>query len=103
MKLTDKERGKLVNLRNDGFRYLARDKNGYLWAYASKPRKASDQWECELESGEWVNPIEVERKGSKIPYKHRPYRGVVMQYFAFVSWKDENPTSMDKLMNFNLA
>ncbi len=76
-KLTEVEK---VILRNipEYYKWLARDIDGCLYVYASKPKKGNTMWE---ETG---TPM--------IPFYH---------LFQFIKWGDEEPCSIEELLREN--
>ena len=73
-KLTEDEKVILRNLPKD-YKWIARDKNGCLYAYASKPKKGIIMWESD------GLPM--------IPFAH---------LFQFIKWEDEEPYSIEDLL-----
>ena len=73
-KLTEDEKTILRNLPKH-YKWIARDKNGCLYVYASKPEKVITIWE-----GSGL-PM--------IPFDH---------LFQFIKWEDEEPYSIEKLL-----
>ena len=73
LKLTEDEKVILRNLPKE-YKWIARDKNGCLYAYASKPKKGIIMWESD---------------GSMIPFDH---------LFQFIKWEDEEPYSIEELL-----
>ena len=73
-KLTEDEKVILRNLPKK-YKWIARDKNGCLYAYASKPKKGIIMWESD------GLPM--------IPFDH---------LFQFIKWEDEEPYSIEELL-----
>lgn len=72
--LNDDEKKILRNLPKE-YKYIARDKNDKLFIYIEKPEKCSSMWfGCY----------------TYFPYKH---------LFQFVKWEDEEPYSIEELLN----
>lgn len=77
IELTQTEKEICVGLKHLGYRYLARDRNGSLCACKKKPNK-----------GEWAwNECDVGMLLLKVSKR-----------FAFIQWEDEEPTSIDNLL-----
>lgn len=70
--LTGPEWDKLVYLHGTGYRWLARDDDGYLFAYREKPFQSGNHWK--------IN----EGRYSPVP----------MELFPFVRIEDEEPTEI---------
>lgn len=62
-------------------RYLARDKDGALWGYSHKPKRAHDGWICTGGGNTYVylNPS-------------------ISSTFPQITWKDKEPTSCDEIL-----
>ena len=73
-KLTEDEKAILRNLPKD-YKWIARDENGCLYVYASKPEKVITMW-----------------KGSGLPMT--PFDHL----FQFIQWEDEEPYSIEELL-----
>ena len=73
-KLIEDEKVILRNLPKD-YKWIARDKNGCLYVYASKPKKGIIMWESD------GLPM--------IPFDH---------LFQFIQWKDDEPYSIEDLL-----
>ena len=67
----------LKELHEEGFTFLARDKNGRLYAYTDEDtiEKGIDVWLCDED------------------YEH-----IDDNSFKFIKWEDEKPTSIEELM-----
>ena len=74
-KLTEDEKAILKVLLNEKYKWIARDKNGCLYVYASKPEKVITIWE-----------------GSGLPMF--PFDHL----FQFIEWEDEEPYSIEELL-----
>ena len=74
-KLTEDEKAILKVLLNEKYKWIARDKNGCLYVYASKPEKVITIWE-----------------GSGLPMM--PFNHL----FQFIKWEDEEPYSIEELL-----
>lgn len=62
-------------------RYLARDKDGALWAYSHKPKRAYNSWACSsVGSGTYI------------------YLGSSTTDFPQITWEDEEPTSCEEIL-----
>lgn len=80
-KLTDKEKKILRNIYDfyNCFKYIARDKNGQLFAYSIEPFKVSNSWLV-------------------------PYGGLIRRLyseehmFKFIKWEDEEPYLIEDLL-----
>ena len=75
LKLTEDEKAILKVLLNEKYKWIARDKNGCLYVYASKPEKVITIWE-----------------GSGLPMI--PFYNL----FQFIQWEDEEPYSIEDLL-----
>lgn len=76
IELTDREVEVLKALKTLGFKWIARDKDGDLCAFSTKPHKFNSQWNTVSD----VAPLLV-------------YFG-----FDFIKWSDEEPTKIDDLL-----
>ena len=74
-KLTEDEKAILKVLLKEKYKWIARDKNGCLYVYASKPEKVITIWE-----------------GSGLPMM--PFNHL----FQFIKWEDEEPYSIEELL-----
>lgn len=74
-KLTEDEKAVLKALLKEKYKWIARDKNGCLYVYASKPEKVITIWE-----------------GSGLPMM--PFNHL----FQFIKWEDEEPYSIEELL-----
>ena len=74
-KLTEDEKAILKVLLKEKYKWIARDKNGCLYVYASKPEKVITIWE-----------------GSGLPMM--PFNHL----FQFIKWEDEEPYSIEDLL-----
>ena len=74
-KLTEDEKAILKVLLNEKYKWIARDKNGCLYVYASKPEKVITIWE-----------------GSGLPMF--PFDHL----FQFIQWEDDEPYSIEELL-----
>ena len=66
-----------------GFEYIARDKGGNIFAYCSKPIKASEVWFFHSD----IHPDEMQTFKLK------------RDLFSFVDWKDKEPTNILNLLS----
>ena len=74
-KLNEDEKAILKVLLNEKYKWIARDKNDWLYVYASKPKKGITIWE---------------NTGSPMmPFIH---------LFNFIKWEDEEPYSIEELL-----
>ena len=74
-KLNEDEKAILKVLLNENYKWIARDKNDWLYVYASKPKKGITIWE---------------NTGSPMmPFVH---------LFNFIKWEDEEPYSIEDLL-----
>ena len=74
-KLNEDEKAILKVLLNEKYKWIARDKNDWLYVYASKPKKGITIWE---------------NTGSPMmPFVH---------LFNFIKWEDEEPYSIEGLL-----
>ena len=74
-KLNEDEKAILKVLLNENYKWIARDKNDWLYVYASKPKKGITIWE---------------NTGSPMmPFIH---------LFNFIKWEDEEPYSIEELL-----
>ena len=77
-KLNEDEKAILKVLLNENYKWIARDKNDWLYVYASKPKKGITIWE---------------NTGSPMmPFVH---------LFNFIKWEDEEPYSIEELLEGN--
>ena len=75
LKLNEDEKAILKVLLNEKYKWIARDKNDWLYVYASKPKKGITIWE---------------NTGSPMmPFVH---------LFNFIKWEDEEPYSIEELL-----
>ena len=67
----------LKRLRNEGYNYLARDKDGDLWVFMVRPEKEDDFWDAKTD-----------------------YHSVIIENdnFLEVQWSDEEPTKITDLL-----
>lgn len=73
--LNEDEKAILKVLLNEKYKWIARDKNDWLYVYASKPEKGITIWE---------------NTGSPMmPFVH---------LFNFIKWEDEEPYSIEELL-----
>lgn len=73
--LTEDEKAILKVLLNEKYKWIARDKNDWLYVYASKPKKRITIWE---------------NTGSPMmPFVH---------LFNFIKWEDDEPYSIEDLL-----
>ena len=73
--LTEDEKAILKVLLSEKYKWIARDKNDWLYVYASKPKKGITIWE---------------NTGSPMmPFVH---------LFNFIQWEDEEPYSIEDLL-----
>ena len=74
-KLNEDEKAILKVLLNEKYKWIARDKNDWLYVYASKPKKGITTWE---------------NTGSPMmPFVH---------LFNFIKWEDDEPYSIEELL-----
>ena len=74
-KLNEDEKAILKVLLNEKYKWIARDKNDWLYVYASKPKKGITIWE---------------NTGSPMmPFVH---------LFQFIKWEDEEPYLIEDLL-----
>ena len=74
-KLNEDEKAILKVLLNEKYKWIARDKNDWLYVYASKPKKGITIWE--------------NTGSSMMPFVH---------LFQFITWEDEEPYSIEELL-----
>lgn len=73
--LNEDEKAILKVLLNEKYKWIARDKNDWLYVYASKPKKGITIWE---------------NTGSPMmPFVH---------LFNFIKWEDDEPYSIEELL-----
>ena len=82
MKLTKAEKTILKSLKKH-WKWMARDKNGGFWVYNKKPIKHSTIWN--IEDGYTFNSRDL-----SYLFKDK--------LFSFITWEDEEPTSIDELL-----
>ena len=75
VKFTKFEYEYLKVAKNDGFNFIARDKNNNLYLYTNKP---------------WKDKIDWDYEGRTIP--------VFAKLFKFVKWEDVEPYNIDKIL-----
>ena len=75
--ITREEYGWLNIYRSEGFRWIARDKNGWLYAYDMEPEKMAYDWKT-TKSNDYIE------EGYRL--------------FPSVKWEDEKPTKIDDLI-----
>ena len=75
--ITREEYGWLNIHRSEGFRWIARDKNGWLYAYDMEPEKMAYDWKT-TKSNDYIE------EGYRL--------------FPSVKWEDEKPTKIDDLI-----
>lgn len=78
IKLTNVERIILENIRKE-YKWIARNKEGYLFAYDEKPIKAKYSWN----------------------YKYDIYDFPFDNLFQFIQWDDDEPYSIEELLKEN--
>lgn len=76
-KLTKNEK-LFLSLLNEKWKYMTRDKYGYLWVHDLKPLKLTDVWSYSLINGMRVSDL-------------------VIDMFSMVKWEDEEPWSIEDL------
>lgn len=79
-KVTDREVEILKALKVLGYVWLARDKNGELYAFFNEPTKSFSVWDDDNEEERYYFPIKEK------------------DLFNFIKWEDEEPTSIDDLL-----
>lgn len=67
-----------LSLLNEKWKYMTRDKYGYLWVHDLKPLKLTDVWKYSLSDGMRVSDL-------------------VIDMFSMVKWEDEEPWSIEDL------
>lgn len=65
-------------LENTQYRFIARERKGYLYAYINKPRKYDNDWQA----------LTCMRSMS-----------LFADLFQFIQWEDEEPTSIEEVLN----
>lgn len=79
VKLTELEHGILEYLlEKKQYRFVVRERNGYLYAYINKPRKYDKAWQA----------LTCMRSMSLFD-----------DLFQFIQWEDEEPTSIEEVLN----
>ncbi|WP_025728429.1 hypothetical protein [Atopobacter phocae] len=78
IKLTDDEIIYLKFAKLEGCNWIARDKNGYLYAYKEEPEKLDTVWSNDGDLS--VNFNEIEK-------------------FKFIKWEDDEPYNIDELLS----
>ena len=73
--ISEDEKAILKVLLKEKYKWIARDKNGCLYVYASKPKKVITIW------GGSALPM--------MPFNH---------LFQFIEWEDDEPYSIEKLL-----
>ena len=84
MILTEEEIKILNEFLANGFKYLTREENGFLYVYSQKPRKVNHPMEDELLC-RWSCSYGL-------------IDDVDKELFPNVHWEDEKPTSIEELM-----
>lgn len=79
IKLTEEEK-MYIKILGDIWKWIARDRSGFLCVHQEKPEKAGVIWKCSHGGLETVSLFNEE----KIK-------------FDFIKWEDEEPTSLDEL------
>ena len=78
IEMSDLELGFLMQAVDDGYRYIARDENGQLYAYQGKPHKDGPEW--------MIDQIE-----------EKPER-MCDELFDFIDFDDAEPTKIAELL-----
>lgn len=78
IEMSDLELGFLMQAVDDGYRYIARDENGQLYAYQGKPRKDGPEWMTD----------QIEEKPERM----------CEELFDFVDFDDAEPTKIADLL-----
>ena len=78
--ITREEYGWLNIYRSEGFRWIIRDKNEWLYVYDTKPEKRECEWRAT-------------KPNSNADFIEEGYR-----LFPCVKWEDEKPTKIDDLI-----
>lgn len=82
VKVTELEYVILKFIHKEGFKYIARDKDGNLFAFLFKPKKSGDIWDCDIKRNiSYANDLIIFNKLLK-----------------FVKWEDTEPRSIEKLL-----
>lgn len=69
-------------IHKEGFKYIARDKDGNLFAFRFKPKKSGDIWDCDIKRNiSYANDLIIFNKLLK-----------------FVKWEDTEPRSIEELL-----
>lgn len=66
--------------------YITRDKNGAMWWFEEKPEKDNEEWQGET---------------CVMPMNGKPYK--YGKAFAFITWEDEEPWSVEELRKLKVA
>ena len=77
--LTDEEREVLKEKYSDGYRFVARDGDGEVYAHSSKPVKGGLDWDGEGYY-DWISDY-------------------VYSDFKFIKWEDDEPYEIEKLLD----
>lgn len=78
--LTDVEKVLLRDYLSKGYKWIARDKDGYIYVYITKPLTVSNTL--------WVSPYAYSY-GCDITFE---------RLFQFIKWEDEEPYSIEELL-----
>lgn len=79
VKISKLEYGILEYLfKNKQYKFIVRERNGYLYAYINKPRKYDNAWQA----------LTCMRSMSLFDY-----------LFQFIQWEDKEPTSIQEVLN----
>ena len=76
--LTEEEREVLKEKYSDGYRFVARDEDGEVYAHSSKPVKGGLDWAGEG-CYDWISDY-------------------VYSDFKFIKWEDNEPYEIEKLL-----
>lgn len=79
IKLTRLEYGILKWAKKEGYKYIVRTSSNSVFVHANKPNKLNYCWVSEDGNDE--------------------YLGMFNKFFQFVKWKDEEPTSVEEVLN----
>lgn len=72
------------------FKYVARDKDGWLWTYERKPYKRNKP-DC-IDSGHWICDGEGYGIDGMEPMP------LYSSYFQYIKWKDEEPVLIEEAL-----
>lgn len=73
-------------VHNNHFKYIARDENGNLYVYTSKPEKSESVW------------IPEKSESVRMSSDRSCYLTIFNSLFNFIKWEDAEPTSIKEIL-----